>query len=187
MVKSLLTFKIKQGRPVKAKDKQDKGTPELQEKRRAILLSCQNQTSLSKKEEIQLKIKGRCLLYRLFAEEKITEKQLKIGLSLRKLYHKAFRSMGIQTHLKSINGRLGQLKGRSLEIFESPLIERRWKMIANFLSSLKHSHKISSNTLSLILYDEEEKTFTSEKLTQISIKMVQSALDEIEKMINKWN
>ena len=187
MVKPFLTFKIKRGRPVKAKDKQDKGTPELQEKRRATLLSFSNQISLPEKEDIHLKIKGGCLLHRLFALEKITERQLKIGLSLRKLYHKAFRSMGIQTHLKSINGRLGQLKGQSLEIFESPLIERRWKIIANFLSNLKHSQKISSNTLSLILYDEGEETFTSEKLTQISIKMVQSALDEIEKMINKWN
>ena len=93
--------------------------------------------------------------------------------------------MGIQTHLKSINGNLGQLKGRNLEIFESHLIEKRWKMIANFLSSLKYSQKICSNTLNLILHDEQNEIFHSEKLTQISIKMIKSTLDEIEKMINK--
>ncbi|MBY0463285.1 MAG: hypothetical protein K2Q34_08915 [Alphaproteobacteria bacterium] len=187
MVNSFSSFKIKRGRPSKEKRESDKGTPELQEKRRAILLSHLNQTSLTESDDIQSKIKGGCLLHRLYIQGELTERQLKIGISLRKLYHKAFRSMGIQTHLKSINGRLGQLKGRNLEAFESPLIEKKWRMIANFLSNLKHSRKISSNILSLILYDEGEITVNSDKLAQISIKMVQSTLDEIEKMINKWN
>jgi hypothetical protein len=187
MVNLFPLFKTKRGRPSHAKEKLDRGTPELQKKRRAILLSCPNQIPSPGARNIQQKIQGGCLLYRLFAQGILTEKHLKIGISFRKLYNKAFRSMGIQTHLKSINGNLGQLKGRNLEVFESPLIEKRWKMIANFLSGLKYSQKICSSTLNLILHNEQSEIFHSEKLTQISIKMIKSTLDDIEKMINKWN
>lgn len=185
MVNLFPSFKTKRGRPSHTREKLDRGTPELQKKRRAILLSFPNQIPSPKTRNIQQKIQGGCLLHRLFAQGILTEKHLKIGISLRKIYNKAFRSMGIQTHLKSINGNLGQLKGRNLEIFESHLIEKRWEMIANFLSSLKYSQKICSNTLNLILHDEQNEILDSEKLMQISIKMIKSTLDEIEKMINK--
>ncbi|MBY0281834.1 MAG: hypothetical protein K2W94_06710 [Alphaproteobacteria bacterium] len=176
MVNPFSSFKTKRGRPLKTRNELDKGTPELQAKRKMILPGRLNQTSLARG----------CLLHRLHIHGDLTKKQLKIGISLRKLYHKAFHSMGIQTHLKSIHGRLGQLKGRNLEVFESPTIEKKWRMVANFLSNLKHSQKISSNIFNIILYNEGEITFNGDKLAEISIKMMQSTLDEIEKMINKW-
>ena len=185
MVMQLYSFRTKPGRPLKNKQLQDEGTPELQEKRRALLLSCRNQLLRADKDNLSLKIKEGCLLHHLFAKGELTKRQLKTALSLRKLYHKAFLSMGIQTHLKSINGRLGQLKGRSLEIFESALIEKKWRTIANFLSDLKRSQKISSSALSLVFQNNGEEMIHTGKLTEISIKLLQSALDEIEKIINK--
>lgn len=185
MVKLSASFNQKQKRSLKTK-KIDLGTPELQAKRNATILSCTPTISLSERKDLYLKIKGGCLLHRLFLEEKLTETQLKIGLFLRKLYHKAFRSMGIQTRLKSINGRLGYLKGRNLEIFECSKIERKWRVIANFLSTFTQSQHISTNVLDIIFHDKGANIFNSKELSKISIKMIQTTLDETEKMINKW-
>ena len=89
MVNLFPSFKTKRGRPSHTREKLDRGTPELQKKRRAILLSFPNQIPSPKTRNIQQKIQGGCLLHRLFAQGILTEKHLKIGISLRKIYNKA--------------------------------------------------------------------------------------------------
>lgn len=184
---------VKLSRPLNQKQKRssrvkqvDLGTPELQAKRNAIFQSCTSPISFPERKSLHSKIKEGCLLHRLFWQKNLTKSQLEIGLFLRKLYHKAFRSMGIQTRLKSINGRLGSIKGRSLDTFECSRIERKWRFIANFLSTFAQKRQITPNVLDIILHDKKATLLYPEELSKISIKMIQTVLDETEKMINKW-
>jgi|GEM_PF-6326525 len=182
MVNKPSPFKTKRGRPAKPRMDYDPGTPELQKRRRTLLQSCYPppRTAILP-ENLHEKVTGGCLLHRLFFEGNITEEQLKIGLSFRKLYQKTLRSMGIQTRLKSVSGRLDQLRGHDIDLFESASLEKKWRSFANFLLEPTHRTETTSSAVSIILHDSPETVFTKNL-----VKAIQLTLDEIEKMINKW-
>lgn len=181
---SLLFYSLKRrGRPRKYNETKDLGTKELQEKR-SILLSAFNK-SPGLPSSLLIKALGGCFLHQRFCQGYIDAQQLKVGLTFKKIFNLAIKSMGIKTRLSSISKKWDNFSSYD-DTFESENVEAQWCSLNKIFSPFKTSRTINREILNYILLDGHQNGVNIEQSDSPDfIQALQSALDEIGKIINK--
>lgn len=184
MVERSLKSSIRgRGRPSKDKVIIDLGTPEQQIKRNSLLSLLNFQKEIS--PIIAPKALSGSFLHQQFSLGHIDQKQLRTGLICRKTFLLASRSMGIRTRLSSASQKWGEIRGFEEDHFENREIEEKWKKLRTILFEIKNDSPLNHEIINLILFDNRHLCDITQFTSIYFANALQSALDEIGKMINK--
>lgn len=150
MVGMTLYKPSKRGRPRSTKEIEDKGTPELQQKRQAIL------NAFGIKGEfcaLSGAVFDGCLLHRFFSQGLLSQQQLQTGLSIRRVYYGCLRSQGLKNRLSSSSLLWDGLRGNNFDGFESRKLEKHWPVIKSTIECIERNPFYNSLILKIILND----------------------------------